>query len=119
MLSQYLRLCSYSRGGVRSQTMTMQVFGLWEEAGLLGENHGENMETPDRKARSQESNLQLSPLQHRITLCRNSSPYTDKMKPLHLACKVSRKVISMSGQAPTLFVMAEDKQRCLDAVCRL
>lgn len=78
MLSQYLRLCSYSRGGVTAQTTTMQVFGLWEEAGLLGENHGEKMETPGRKARSQESNLQLSPLQHRITLCHNSSPYRIK-----------------------------------------
>ena len=41
---------------------TMHVFGRWEEAGVPGENpciHGENMQTPHRKA-SQELNLELS-----------------------------------------------------------
>ncbi|MEQ2266717.1 hypothetical protein XENORESO_016392, partial [Xenotaenia resolanae] len=51
-----------SKGNLARPINLSHVFGLWEEAGVLGENplmHGENMQTP-RKTRGRESNLGLS-----------------------------------------------------------
>ena len=70
----------------------MHVFGRWEEAGVPGENprlHGENMQTPHRKAPAGD------PLKEKKVL-HTLAPYTFHFTNQHFGSRVFLRITSFS-----------------------